>query len=146
MGTMGGPSPQSIALLLNQEISAVVTAMRQNVKWSMVPTRYTVSLNCHLQAGSELVMDVPYGQHMRLLTNPINYQSDFNILNSIVDTTAKLSRGQRPYTFARERIIWSAPAESSGRGFWRRSSVGSIYSFEEENLQLARYAGSQKLP
>ena len=29
------------ALLLNQEIAAVVTAMRQNSKWALVPTRYS---------------------------------------------------------------------------------------------------------
>lgn len=31
-----------MALLLNQEVSAVVTAMRQNSRWAMIPTRYTV--------------------------------------------------------------------------------------------------------
>ena len=31
-----------MALLLNQEVSAVVTAMRKNSRWAMVPTRYTV--------------------------------------------------------------------------------------------------------
>ena len=41
---MAKSSSQRIALLLNQEIAAVVTAMRQNAKWAMVPTRYTVSL------------------------------------------------------------------------------------------------------
>ena len=41
---MANSSSQRIALLLNQEIAAVVTAMRQNAKWAMVPTRYTVSL------------------------------------------------------------------------------------------------------
>ena len=34
----------NLALLLNQEVSAVVTAMRQNSRWAMIPTRYTVSL------------------------------------------------------------------------------------------------------
>lgn len=37
----------NLALLLNQEVSAVVTAMRQNSRWAMVPTRYTVIFdNC----------------------------------------------------------------------------------------------------
>ena len=39
---MAKAPPQRISLLLNQEIAAVVTAMRQNAKWAMVPTRYTV--------------------------------------------------------------------------------------------------------
>ena len=30
-----------LALLLNQEVSAVVTAMRQNSRWAMIPARYT---------------------------------------------------------------------------------------------------------
>lgn len=42
-----------LALLLNQEVSAVVTAMRQNSRWAMIPTRYTVrshSLPCVLES------------------------------------------------------------------------------------------------
>ena len=35
--------PHRTALLLNAEIAAVVTAMRQNAKWALVPMRYTVS-------------------------------------------------------------------------------------------------------
>lgn len=35
----------NMALLLNQEVSAVVTAMRQNSRWAMIPTRYTVSFD-----------------------------------------------------------------------------------------------------
>ena len=42
MSGMGVQSGMEVALLLNQEVSAVVTAMRQNSKWAMVTTRYTV--------------------------------------------------------------------------------------------------------
>jgi len=33
-------APHPVALLLNQELAAVITAMRQNVKWALVPNRY----------------------------------------------------------------------------------------------------------
>ena len=36
------PSADELALLLDHEITAVVTAMRQNAKWAMVPARYGV--------------------------------------------------------------------------------------------------------
>ena len=36
--------PHRTPLLLNAEIAAVVTAMRQNSKWALVPMRYTVGL------------------------------------------------------------------------------------------------------
>ena len=42
---MSKAASQRIALVLNQEITAVVTALRQNAKWAMVPTRYTVALS-----------------------------------------------------------------------------------------------------
>ena len=35
-------SAKDTALLLNHEITAVVTAMRQNAKWALVPNRYSV--------------------------------------------------------------------------------------------------------
>ncbi len=35
-------APHPVALLLNQELAAVITAMRQNVKWALVPNRYLV--------------------------------------------------------------------------------------------------------
>ena len=35
-------APTWVALLLNQELAAVITAMRQNVKWALVPNRYLV--------------------------------------------------------------------------------------------------------
>lgn len=43
----GGPGlvegPGSLALMLNAEISAVITAMRSNAKWAVVPSKYNVS-------------------------------------------------------------------------------------------------------
>ena len=44
-----GSKSRAAALLVNGEIAAVVTAMRQNVKWSMVPNRYAVSAACDLR-------------------------------------------------------------------------------------------------
>ena len=35
-------APNWVALLLNQELAAVITAMRQNIKWALVPNRYLV--------------------------------------------------------------------------------------------------------
>ncbi len=35
--------PNKLALQLNSEIAAVITAMRQNAKWAMVPGKYSVS-------------------------------------------------------------------------------------------------------
>jgi hypothetical protein len=43
-----GTKSRGAALLVNGEIAVVVTAMRQNVKWSMVPNRYAVSVTCDL--------------------------------------------------------------------------------------------------
>ena len=42
MSSMGTHANLEVALLLNQEVTAVVTAMRQNSRWAMVTTRYTV--------------------------------------------------------------------------------------------------------
>jgi hypothetical protein len=39
----GAPGPGRLALLLNAEISAVITAMRANAKWAVVPNKYNVS-------------------------------------------------------------------------------------------------------
>ena len=39
---MDPESSVSMSLLLNQEVSCVITAMLQNFRWAMVPTRYTV--------------------------------------------------------------------------------------------------------
>ena len=44
------------ALLLNVEIAAVVTSMRQNAKWALVPMRYTVRaslMTCDKRAPAE---------------------------------------------------------------------------------------------
>lgn len=50
--------PHRTALLLNAEIAAVVTAMRQNSKWALVPMRYTVrfldTLACSIHLGTPL--------------------------------------------------------------------------------------------
>jgi hypothetical protein len=51
---MGEVSGLDMALLLNQQISAVVTAMRQNSRWAMVPTRYTVSRSGQYVSNAEL--------------------------------------------------------------------------------------------
>ena len=43
---LDGPGPAgsgSLALMLNAEISAVITAMRANAKWAVVPGKYNVS-------------------------------------------------------------------------------------------------------
>ncbi len=34
---------QTQALLLNAEIAAVLSSMRQNAKWALIPKQYTVS-------------------------------------------------------------------------------------------------------
>jgi len=39
----GPPGPDRLSLMLNAEISAVITAMRQNAKWAVVPRGYNVS-------------------------------------------------------------------------------------------------------
>lgn len=39
----GVPGPAGgLSLLINAEISAVITAMRANAKWAMVPNKYNV--------------------------------------------------------------------------------------------------------
>jgi hypothetical protein len=40
---VGAPGPARLSLLLNAEISAVITAMRANAKWAVVPNKYNVS-------------------------------------------------------------------------------------------------------
>lgn len=42
---MGPPGPGKLSLLLNAEISAVITAMRANAKWAVVPNKYNVRTN-----------------------------------------------------------------------------------------------------
>ena len=41
---VAGPAgPGRLDLLLNAEISAVITALRANAKWAVVPNKYNVS-------------------------------------------------------------------------------------------------------
>lgn len=51
IGDPGPVGPGKLALLLNSEISAVITAMRANAKWAVVP-RYNVSRPTPRGAGS----------------------------------------------------------------------------------------------
>lgn len=44
-------APNRLALQLDAEISAVITAMRQNAKWAVVPGKYNVSSSCHQPPG-----------------------------------------------------------------------------------------------
>ena len=39
----GPPSADGMALLLNAEVSSVLTAMKANAKWAVVPSKYNVS-------------------------------------------------------------------------------------------------------
>lgn len=39
----GAPASSRLSLMLNAEISAVITAMRANAKWAVVPNKYNVS-------------------------------------------------------------------------------------------------------
>ena len=38
----GAPASSRLSLMLNAEISAVITAMRANAKWAVVPNKYNV--------------------------------------------------------------------------------------------------------
>ncbi len=42
-GGLGEGAVSRLALMLNSEISLVITAMRQNAKWAVVPGKYNVS-------------------------------------------------------------------------------------------------------
>jgi hypothetical protein len=52
----GVPGSSRLSLLLNAEISAVITAMRANAKWAVVPNKYNVS--SHGARGGVMITDL----------------------------------------------------------------------------------------
>lgn len=53
----GGPAaPGRLALLLNAEIASVITAMRANAKWAVVPSKYNVRLPLYRGARGLVVV------------------------------------------------------------------------------------------
>eukprot|EP00884_Botryococcus_braunii_P022699 jgi/Botrbrau1/9112/Bobra.0305s0016.2 len=67
-------TPLKIALLLNQEIAAVVTAMRQNSKWALIPTRYT-------RLQDDEMGDDPLLEELKLLRRRIFHWHDWSVVD-----------------------------------------------------------------
>ncbi|KAK9841755.1 hypothetical protein WJX81_000904 [Elliptochloris bilobata] len=69
-------APNWIALLLNQELAAVITAMRQNVKWALVPNRY-------LRAHEKDSGDDPLLEDFKLLRRRIFHWHDWSLVDPL---------------------------------------------------------------
>ena len=68
---------QSIALMLNTEIANVVTAMRQNSKWALIPTRYSVSVqniaqtSCRFRSKNKFWFSPTFAQDNEVGDDPL---------------------------------------------------------------------------
>jgi hypothetical protein len=104
------------ALLLNSEIAAVITAMRQNAKWAMVPGKYNVSSALVAPHRKQLQVTRSWSlfvaQEEDQMEPEPHYEEFRALRRKIFDTTSEYV-GCIPEAMqvtARFRILWSREA------------------------------------